>query len=108
MKKSIYVYKKIVLKSFSYEKGDDIVQIKCEVEKNNEVLSTQLVILHSDFNRMLSKIISNGYDFDFSNVSSVSMEDGVELFQYQFNENFRDVLSIDEFDFSKPYYRISA
>lgn len=107
MKKLLSIYKNIIIKEISYEKGDDSVQLKCTlVFKSNEIHTT-LLITQSDLNRILSKISNNGIELNSNNISHFILGDGTEIFEYNFKDTSHNVL-LQNFNFNNQVQQISA
>lgn len=107
MKKLLSIYKNMIIKEVSYEKGDNMVQLKCELIFKSSQIDTILLISQSDFNRLLSKVIMNGYDIESNSVSNFMLGDGTEIIEYNF-ENANDSVSIQHFNFNNQVKQISA
>jgi hypothetical protein len=74
----------------------------------DEVIETQLVISHSDLNRIIAKIVSLGYEFKVENVSKLDFQDGTEVIDYKFENVFGENIVLENFQFSKEIKRIRA
>jgi hypothetical protein len=107
MKKLLSIYRNIIIKDISYEKGDDLVQLKCVLVFKSNTLNTTLLISQSDFNRMLSKIIMKGYEMDTDLITSFTLGDGTEIIEYNF-ENTDNEVSLQNFNFNNHVQQISA
>ena len=83
MKKLLSIYKNIIIREVSYEKGDNIVHLKCVMVFANKSLATTLIISQSDFNRILSKISLNGFEMDSELLTSFTLGDGTEIVEFQ-------------------------
>lgn len=104
MKKLLSIYKNIIVKQVSYEKGDEFVQLKCSLVFDTEEVNTTLIISQSDFNRLLSKVILNGYDLDKNTINTINFGDGTEIVEY----NFENTVSLHRFNFNHHVKQISA
>jgi hypothetical protein len=104
MKKLLTIYKNIIVKQVSYEKGDESVQLKCILVFDKKEVATTLIISQSDFNRLLSKIILNGYDMDSNTINTINFGDGTEIVEY----NFENTVSLHRFNFNNHVKQISA
>ncbi len=104
MKKLLSIYKNIVVKQVSYEKGDENVRLKCILVFDSKQVSTTLIISQSDFNRLLSKIILNGYDIESNTIETINFGDGTEIVEY----NFKNTVSLHQFNFNHHVKQISA
>ena len=107
MKKLLSIYQNIVIKEISYEKGDKTVYLKCNLVFNSKTISTTLLITQSDFNRMLSKIILNGYSIDSDSITSFWLGDGTEIVEYSFQNSPEDVV-LTNFNFNNHVKQICA
>ena len=107
MKKLLSIYKNIIIKEVSYEKGDSHVYLKCVlVFKSHEQAST-LIISQTDFNRLLSKLTVNGFEIDSDLITNFILGDGTEIVEYNF-ENNENTVSIQHFNFNNDVKQISA
>ncbi|HIP35452.1 MAG TPA: hypothetical protein EYG85_01205 [Crocinitomix sp.] len=104
MKKLLSIYKNIKIKRVTYEKGDETVMLECCLIFDTHEIDTTLIITHSDFNRLLSKIILNGYDIDTNTVNTINFGDGTEIVEY----SFKNTVEIDKFNFNYHVKQISA
>ena len=107
MKKLLSIYKNIIIKEVSYEKGDNIVHLKCVLVFANKSITTTLIISQSDFNRILSKITLNGFELDSECLTSFMLGDGTEIVEYNF-EASQDIISLQNFNFNHQVKQISA
>jgi len=104
MKKLLSIYKNIIVKQVSYEKGDENVRLKCILVFDTKEVLTTLIISQSDFNRLLSKIIINGYEVDSNSIETFNLGDGTEIVEY----NFKNNVSLHQFHFNHHVKQISA
>ena len=107
MKKLLSIYQNIVIKEISYEKGDKTVYLKCNLIFSNKTVSTTLLITQSDFNRLLSKLILNGYKVDSDLITSFWLGDGTEIVEYNF-ENTNEAVVLSDFNFNNNVKQICA
>jgi len=107
MKKLLSIYQNIVIKEISYEKGDKTVYLKCTLIFNNKRIDTTLLITQSDFNRMLSKVILNGYIVDSDSITNFYLGDGTEMIEYNF-QNTDESVTLSGFNFNNQVPQICA
>lgn len=107
MKKLLSIYQNIVIKEISYEKGDKTVYLKCTLIFSNKTVDTTLLITQSDFNRMLSKIIINGYTVESDAITNFYLGDGTEMVEYNF-ENTDESVVLSGFNFNHKVKQICA
>jgi len=107
MKKLLSIYQNIVIKEISYEKGDKTVYLKCTLIFNNKTIDTTLLITQSDFNRMLSKVILNGYKVDSDSITNFYLGDGTEMVEYNFQNTDESVI-LSGFNFNNQVTQICA
>lgn len=107
MKKLLSIYKNIIIKEFSYEKGDNLVQIKCKLIFNSDEVCTTLIVTQSDFNRILAKIAINGFEIDSTALNCFALGDGTEIIEYNFENSDQDVV-LQNFNFNNQVQQISA
>ncbi len=105
MEKLITIYDKINVNSISYEKGDTEAQINCELQFKKKCIHTKLIISQSDLNRILSKITANGFELKSEEITSLFMEDGTEIIEYNFDSAHH---AIYDFHFNNSYIQIGA
>ncbi len=91
----------------SYEKGDDIVQLKCTLVFKSKSTDTILIISQSDFNRILSKVSLTGFEMDSSLIHSFYLGDGTEIVEYNFSKA-NNLVTIQNFNFNHTVKQISA
>lgn len=107
MKKLLSIYQNIVIKEISYEKGDKTVYLKCTLIFSNKTVETTLLITQSDFNRMLSKLILNGYQVDSESITNFYLGDGTEMIEYNFQNTDESVI-LSGFNFNNQVKQICA
>lgn len=107
MKKLLSIYQNIVIKEISYEKGDKTVYLKCTLIFSNKRVDTTLLITQSDFNRMLSKVILNGYTVDSDSITNFYLGDGTEMIEYNF-QNTAESVTLSGFNFNNEVKQICA
>ena len=107
MKKLLSIYKNIIIKEISYEKGDNMVQLKCTLIFKTDFIDTTLIITQSDLNRILSKISNIGFEIDSDLITCFSLGDGTEIIEYNFNSVDEDIL-LQNFNFNNQVQQISA
>jgi hypothetical protein len=107
MKKLLSIYQNIVIKEISYEKGDKTVYLKCTLIFSKKTVDTTLLITQSDFNRMLSKIIINGYKVESDSITNFYLGDGTEMIEYNF-ENTDESVMLSGFNFNNQVKQICA
>jgi len=105
MEKLVTIYEKINVNSISYEKGDDEVQINCELQFKKRNINTKLIISQSDLNRIISKIIANGYELKSEDITSLFLGDGTEIIEYNFGGTDH---ALYDFHFNNTYKQIGA
>jgi hypothetical protein len=108
MKKLLSIYKNIIVKRVSYEKGDETVQLDCIMVFRHKSIETKLIISQSDFNRMLSQIILNGYNIEDNVVNNFVLGEGLELVEYNFSSQTDKKVKIQNFKFNHIVKQISA
>ncbi|MEO9533498.1 MAG: hypothetical protein ABJG68_00755 [Crocinitomicaceae bacterium] len=108
MKTIFSIYNQIKVNEVSYEMGDDFVTANCEISFDEQVVNTKIVMSHSDLNRIISKIVSMGYEFKCENVSRLDFGDGTEIVDYKFENVFGENVVLEDFQFSKAIRQIRA
>jgi hypothetical protein len=108
MENVISLYDKLILHKITYETSSACVTAECELVSQNRKIQTSFLISHTDLNRILSKIISEGYEFDSNQLNTVQFEDGTEIVDYQFDQVFGEPIILEEFDFTHAVTEIRA
>ncbi|MGV6860788.1 MAG: hypothetical protein ACWA41_03400 [Putridiphycobacter sp.] len=104
MKKLLSIYKNIIVKHVSYEKGDQTVELTCVLVFKDHERETKLIISQSDFNRLLSKMILDGFDLEAAHINEINFGDGTEIVEY----NFTTAKPVNKFNFNNHVKQISA
>ena len=107
MKKLLSIYKNIIIREISYEKGDELVRLKCILIFKSHSVDTTLLISQSDFNRILSKITLNGFEIKSDSIINFTLGDGTEIVEYNF-ENSEESVTLQNFNFNYLVKQISA
>jgi len=102
------IYNKIKVNEVSYETGDNFVTAHCEIIMPDETIETQLIISHSDLNRIIAKIVALGYEFNIDNVSRLDFQDGTEIIDYKFDNVFGENIVLENFQFNQAIKQIRA
>lgn len=108
MKTIFSIYKQIQVKEVTYESGDKLVTAKCLIKKDNQTVETEMQFSHSDLNRMISKIIAQGYEFKIEQVNHLDFGDGTEVIDYAFENVFGESITLEEFEFNHQVRNIRA
>jgi len=108
MENVISMYDKLILHKITYETSSACVTAECELVSQNKKTLTSFLISHTDLNRILSKIISEGYEFDAELLNTVQFEDGTEIVDYQFDQIFGEPIILEDFDFTHTVTEIRA
>jgi len=104
----ISIYEKIEIKEITFESYDNTVNAKCDIISNGERISTEILISHTDLNRIIAKITAKGYDFQIEKMSSLQFEDGTEIYDYSFENVFGEAIVLENFHFSQAIKQIRA
>lgn len=108
METILSIYDKILIKEVTYELGDDRVSALCQIEVNGRKFDTELLISHTDLNRIISKIIAEGYEFDVEQKNSLHFDDGTEIIDYKFENVFGEAVAVQNFHFTQDHKQIRA
>lgn len=108
MENVISMYDKLILHKITYETSSACVTAECELVRQNQKTQTSFLISHTDLNRILSKIISEGYEFDSEQLNTIQFEDGTEIVDYQFDQLFGEPIILEEFAFTHAVTEIRA
>jgi hypothetical protein len=104
----VSIYNRLTIKEVTYEVGDDFVTATCELNFGGEKLHTQILMSHSDLNRIIAKISSLGYEFKVENINRLCFEDGTEIIDYKFENIFGEAISLENFQFNNSIKQIRA
>lgn len=108
MENIISIYEKLIIKEVTYEAGDRTVKAKCDVIVKGRVIPTEMIISHSDLNRIIAKITARGYQFEVNQVNALEFEDGTEIIDYAFENVFGEAIVLEDFQFSQTVQEIRA
>lgn len=108
MEQVISIYEKLIIKEVTYETGDQTVRASCILETLSGPISTELVISHTDLNRIIAKIVASGFEFEVKQVNSFLFEDGTEVVDYSFENVFGEEIVLEDFQFQKMVQQIRA
>jgi hypothetical protein len=108
METILSIYDKIIVKEVTFETGDDTVNAKCLIITNGKSIETELLITHTDLNRIIAKVMAEGYDFDISQQNRLSFDDGTEIIDYTFKNVFGEAVAVQNFHFVESYKQICA
>lgn len=108
MKTVFSIYRELKVKEVSYETGDNFVTAHCEINIEGKRMATQIQMSHSDLNRIISKIISMGHEFQIEHVNHFDFGNGTEIVDYKFKNVFGANISLQDFQFSKEIRQIRA
>ncbi len=104
----ISIYEKIEIKEITFETGDNTVHAKCDILANGQRISTEMLISHTDLNRIIAKISADGYDFQIDQMNLLEFEDGTQIFDYSFENVFGEAIVLENFQFSQAVKQIRA
>ena len=108
MENVISLYEQLVIHNITYETTNNFVTANCEIIFQNKRVKSSFLISHTDLNRILSKILSSGYEFDTDQLETILLEDGTEIIDYQFDKAFGGPVTITGFEFSHVVTEIRA
>lgn len=104
----ISIYEQIEIKAITFETTDNVVNAKCDIITNGERIATEMLISHTDLNRIIAKIAAEGYDFRIEEMSAVQFEDGTAIYDYSFENVFGKAIPLQNFHFSQAIKQIRA
>lgn len=108
MKNVISIYDKLVIKEVTYETGDQTVHANCLLQTLNGPIKTQLMISHTDLNRIIAKIMASGFEFEVKQVNTFVFDDGTEVVDYSFENVFGEEIVLEDFQFQQSVRQIRA
>lgn len=108
MENIVSIYEKLIIKEVTYETGDQIVNAKCDLIVNGETVQTEMLISHTDLNRIIAKIVASGYEFQVTQVNELEFEDGTAVIDYSFKNVFGEAIVLENFEFNHAVMQIRA
>jgi hypothetical protein len=108
MENIISIYEKLIIKEVTYETGDRIVKAKCDIVVQGEVIETEMLISHTDLNRIIAKITASGCDFEVTKMNQLEFADGTSIVDYSFENVFGESIVLENFQFSQAVKQIRA
>lgn len=108
MENIISIYEKLIIKEVTYEMGDQIVNAKCDLVVQGEIIPTEMLISHTDLNRIIAKIIASGYEFEVTKMNELAFADGTSIVDYSFENVFGEAIVLENFQFSQAVKQIRA
>jgi|GEM_PF-1000710 len=99
---------KFIIKEVTYEAGDYFVKATCDILSKGKRIETEILISHTDLNRIIAKIMSNGYEFEVQHVNTLAFEDGTSIIDYSFENVFGDQIVLENFEFAQGVKQIRA
>lgn len=102
------IYRQLRVKEVTYEMGDEYVTATCEVLIGEQVSETQIIMTHTDLNRIISKISAMGYDFKVQEINRFDFGNGTEIVDYSFENVFGEMVTLEEFSFNQQIQQIRA
>ena len=106
MENIVQIYQAIKVKSIVYETGDSQAKISCDLIFDRKTVSTQLLISHTDLNRLISKMTNTDSEWVSNHMQSMYLEDGSQLIEYNFESQNNE--TIQNFHFNNAYAQIGA
>ena len=108
MENVISLYEKLILHKITYESNHAAVTAYCELVLRDRKIQASFLITHTDLNRIIAKIVAQGYEFDADKLISVKFDDGTEVVDYQFGQVFGGPIVLEEFEFAHSVTEIRA
>ena len=108
MKNIVSIYNRLTIKEVTYEVGDDYVTATCEMSFEGKTVLSQIIMSHTDLNRVIAKISSIGYEFKVENINHLCFEDGTEIIDYKFENVFGEAIALENFQFNQSIKQIRA
>lgn len=108
MENVISLYEKLILHKITYESNHAAVTAYCELVIRDKRIQASFLITHTDLNRIIAKIVSQGYEFDADKLETVRFDDGTEIVDYQFDQVFGGPIMLEEFEFANTVTEIRA
>ena len=99
---------KFIIKEVTYETGDYFVKATCDILSKGKKIETEILISHTDLNRIIAKIMSNGFEFEVKHVNTLSFEDGTSIVDYLFENVFGEQIIHENFEFEQGVKQIRA
>ena len=108
MKTIFALNNRLKVKEVTYETGDSFVIANCEILVDGQVSETKIKMTHTDLNRIISKLIANGYEFNVEKMNHLKFNDGTEIVDYKFENVFGESVVLDNFQFQQNVKQIRA
>ena len=108
MKTIFAINNRLKVKEVTYETGDNFVIANCEILVDGKVAETKIKMSHTDLNRIISKLIANGYEFNVEKMNHLKFNDGTEIVDYKFENVFGESVVLDNFQFQQNVKQIRA
>ncbi len=108
MENIISFYEKLIIKEVTYEMGDATVSAKCDLIVQGNKVETEMLISHTDLNRIIAKITASGYEFQIKQVNSLEFADGTAIVDYSFENVFGEAIVLENFQFNQAVKQIRA
>ncbi len=108
MDQIISLYEKLVIKEVTYESGDPIVRATCDLIVKGKTIETEMLISHTDLNRIIAKIVANGFEFEVKQVNRLLFNDGTSIIDYSFKNVFGEKIVLENFEFAQAVKQIRA
>jgi hypothetical protein len=108
METTISIYEKLIIKEVTYEMGDQTVKANCEVILMGQVIKTELIISHTDLNRIIAKVSASGCEFQVKQTNSFEFSNGTSIIDYSFVNIFGEGVVLENFQFSQEIKQIRA
>ncbi|WP_027418761.1 hypothetical protein [Crocinitomix catalasitica] len=102
------IYEKIIVKEVTFETGDNIVKAKCDLVIGNVKHATEMLITHTDLNRIIAKLSATGFEFKLKQNKPLQFADGTEIIDYSFENVFGAEAILENFYFTNNIQQIRA
>jgi hypothetical protein len=108
MNNSISIYEKLIIKEVTYETGDNTVTAVCEIITGFSKYQADIIITHTDLNRIIAKLTAEGFEFQIKQNSPLLFDDGTEIIDYTFKNVFGKDAILENFHFTQNIQQIRA
>lgn len=102
------IQEKLIIREVTYEAGDSYVKATCDIISKGKAIQSELIISHTDLNRIIAKIMAAGFEFEVKHINTLSFGDGTSIIDYSFENVFGEQVIVEDFEFAQAVRQIRA
>lgn len=92
-----FLFDKINITSIQFETGSQEVNVQCVVTQGTDTYKSELLMTHTDLNRLIGRIQQQYQEVDIlNNMDCVEVEEGYAIYSINIENYFRE-LSVENF-----------